>query len=312
MTELFIGIDIAKDTFDISVLPTKEQWSNENNPSGIADTVERLKKLKPAHIVLEATGGLETHLAAALYTAGLLVAIVNPRQVRDFAKAMNILAKTDKIDAGVLALFAEKVRPECRPLPTEEERELKELIVRRNQLIDMRTAESNRKRWVNSEQASHSITVLLETIKQEIESIECEIKNRIKESPVWREKEKLVKSVPGIGEKTAFILIGSLEELGTLNRKKIAKLGGLAPMNDDSGKIKGHRKIIGGRADVRNALYMATLSAIRFNPKIKTFYTRLIKAGKPFKVAMTACMRKLLTILNAIMRDNVPWNCISA
>jgi transposase len=311
LADKFIGIDISKDTFDVFVLPTEKRWSNTNNPSGIAETVKRLKKQKPTHIVLEATGGLEIHLAAELAAAGLPVAIVNPRQVRDFAKAMGVLAKTDKIDARVLALFAERVRPECRALPTEEERAMKEILSRRNQLVKMQNAESNRKNQFCSQQVTQSIDVLLETIKQEIESIDREINDNLKKSSIWLEKEKLLKSIPGIAESTASVLIIKLPELGTLNRRQIASLVGVAHMNNDSGKFKGKRTIFGGRGAVRTALYMPTLSAKRHNSKIKKFYEKLIAEGKPHKVAITACMRKLLTIANAVMRENVPWECVS-
>jgi len=310
--KVFIGIDIAKDTIDISVLPSSESWTGGTASTELSETLDRLTALKPTSIVLEATGGYETRLAASLATAGLPVAVVNPRQVRDFARALGILAKTDAIDAHVLALFAEKVQPECRPLPTDDEHVLKELLTRRYQLVDMRTAESNRRQQIVSKQVCESITTLIESINHELDVIEREIDNRIKASPVWRAKDKLLQSVPGIGKTTASMLIVALPELGYLNRRQIASLAGLAPMNRDSGTFRGRRMITGGRALIRAGLYMPILSAVRYNPKIKTFYDRLIAAGKLEKVAITACMRKLLTMLNAIVRENEPWHSIPA
>lgn len=312
MKKVFIGIDIAKDTIDISVLPSGESWTVGTTPTELPETVDRLAALKPTNIVMEATGGYEIRLAASLATAGLPVAVVNPRQVRDLARALGILAKTDTIDAHVLALFAEKVQPQCRPLPTDDEHALKELITRRYQLVDMRTEESNRRQQIVSKQVYESITTLIESINHEIDVIEHEIDNRIKSSPVWRAKDKLLQSVPGIGKKTASMLIVALPELGHLNRRQIASLVGLAPMNRDSGTFRGRRMITGGRALIRAGLYMPILSAVRYNPKIKKFYDRLIAAGKLEKVAITACMRKLLTILNAIVRENEPWHSIPA
>ena len=312
MKKVFIGIDIAKDTIDISVLPSGESWTVGTTQTELLETVDRLAALKPTNIVMEATGGYETRLAASLATGELPVAVVNPRQVRDFARALGILAKTDAIDAHVLALFAEKVHPECRPLPTGDEQALKELLTRRYQLVDMRTAESNRRQQIVSKQVCESITTLIESINHEIDVIEREIDKRIKASPVWRAKDKLLQSVPGIGKTTASMLIVALPELGYLDRRQIASLAGLAPMNRDSGTFRGRRMITGGRALIRAGLYMPILSAVRYNPKIKTFYNRLIAAGKLEKVAITACMRKLLTMLNAIVRENEPWRPIPA
>lgn len=245
--------------------------------------------------------------AASLASAGLPVAIVNPRQVRDFARAMGMLAKTDSIDAEVLALFAEKVQPECRPCPRTRDRALKELVSRRQQLVNMRIMETNRQQTMQSRQVAASIQLLIDTLNRQLCDIDKEIKQRIKASPVWRAKQKLLKSVPGIGNGTASMLIAMLPELGTLSRRQIAALVGLAPMNRDSGKFRGKRMIVGGRAAVRAYLYMPMLTAIRFNPVIKCLFDRLMAAGKLFKVAITACMRKMLTILNAVMRDLRPW-----
>lgn len=312
MQKIFIGIDIAKDTIDISVLPSGDNWSVGTTPAELSETVDRLVALKPTNIVMEATGGYETRLAALLITTGLPVAVVNPRQVRDFGRALGILAKTDAIDAHLIALFAEKVQPECRPIPTDDERALKELLIRRRQLVDMRTAELNRQKQTNSQQVYNSITQLIDFINHDLDTIEHEIDKRIKASPVWRAKEKLLQSVPGIGKVTASMLIVTLPELGQLNRRQIASLVGLAPMNRDSGTFRGRRMITGGRASIRSGLYMPILSAVRYNPKIKQFYDRLIDAGKLEKVALTASMRKLLTMLNAIIRENQPWRSIPA
>jgi len=311
VNNVFIGIDIAKDSLDIHVAPTGDSWTSKHDAKAIQDITDRLIAYEPASIVLEATGGLEILLAASLASAGLPVAIVNPRQVRDFARAMGVLAKTDSIDAEVLALFAEKVQPECRPLPSDEDRALKELVSRRQQLVNMRTMETNRQHTIQSRQVAASIQVVIDTFNQQLDDIEREIQHRIKASPVWRAKEKLLKSVPGVGDGTATMLIAMLPELGTLNRRQIAALVGLAPMNRDSGKFRGKRMIVGGRAAVRAYLYMPMLTAIRLNPVIKQLFDRLTAAGKEFKVAITACMRKLLTILNAIMRDLRPWQPIT-
>jgi transposase len=305
MSDIFVGIDVAQDHCDMYVYPLAQQSTFEI--CGMVDVIARLRDLQPAMIVMEATGGLEVPVAAELVAADLPVAVVNPRQVRDFARAMGILAKTDVIDARVLALFAEKVRPESRPLPDARMRALRELVTRRQQLVDMRTMESNRRRMLRSEPASTSIQLMLDTIENEIHKLDLEIKKHITKSPIWRNKADLLKSVPGIGNTTAPLLVVALPELGKLNRRQIASLVGLAPMNRDSGTLRGHRSIIGGRRMVRNALYMPTISAIRFNPIISRFYERLRTAGKPPKVAITACMRKLLIILNAIVRKNVPW-----
>jgi transposase len=305
MSDIFVGIDVAQDHCDMYVYPLAQQSTFEI--CGMADVIARLRDLQPAMIVMEATGGLEVPVAVEFVAADLPVAVVNPRQVRDFARAMGILAKTDVIDARVLALFAEKVRPESRPLPDARMRALRELVTRRQQLVDMRTMESNRRRMLRSERASTSIQLMLGTIENEIHKLDLEIKKHITKSPIWQNKADLLKSVPGIGNTTAPLLVVALPELGKLNRRQIASLVGLAPMNRDSGTLRGHRSIIGGRRMVRTALYMPTICAIRFNPIIRRFYERLRIAGKPPKVAITACMRKLLIILNAIVRKNVPW-----
>lgn len=306
MEKLFVGIDVSKDKLDVALLPSDERWSVGNNEAEIPSLVERLKQLNPSLIVLEATGGLETLVAASLGTAKLPVAVVNPRQARDFAKAIGKLAKTDDIDAGVLALFAERIRPEPRPLKDQELQELTDLLTRRNQLVAMLTGEKNR--------LSSAPKITRKDIKEHIDWLEKRIKESngtleklIQKTPIWREKDALLQSVPGVGPVLSVSLLSGLPELGDLNRKQIATLVGVAPLNCDSGKLRGRRIIWGGRADVRSTLYMATLAATRFNPVIKAFYQRLIQAGKKPKVAITACMRKLLTILNAMIKNSTPW-----
>lgn len=306
MEKLFVGIDVSKDKLDVALLPSDERWSVGNNEAEIPSLVERLKQLNPSLIVLEATGGLETLVAASLGTAKLPVAVVNPRQARDFAKAIGKLAKTDDIDAGVLALFAERIRPEPRPLKDQELQELTDLLTRRNQLVAMLTGEKNR--------LSSAPKTTRKDIKEHIDWLEKRIKESngtleklIQKTPIWREKDALLQSVPGVGPVLSVSLLSGLPELGDLNRKQIATLVGVAPLNCDSGKLRGRRIIWGGRADVRSTLYMATLAATRFNPVIKAFYQRLIQAGKKPKVAITACMRKLLTILNAMIKNSTPW-----
>jgi transposase len=305
--EIFVGIDVSKDRLEVAMVSDNQTWSIGNNETEIPSLVERLGQLAPSLIVLEATGGLEVLVASALGAARLPVVIVNPRQARDFAKAMGILAKTDGIDCKVLALFGEKLRPEPRPLKDEQLQELNTLLTRRSQLVVMHTAEKNR--------LSSSPKSIRKDIQEHIDWLEKRIRDmnntlgqRIKESPLWREKDLLLRSVPGVGPVLSTSLVTGLPELGNLNHKKISVLVGVAPLNCDSGKYKGKRKIWGGRASIRSALYMGTLSAIRHNPVIKAFHARLIAAGKKNKVAITACMHKLLTILNAMIKNSTPWN----
>jgi transposase len=305
-TERFVGIDVSKDSLDVAVLPDGEHWSVPNCETGIASLVERLGPVAPIAIVLEATGGLETLVAATLGLGGLPVSIINPRQARDFAKALGKLAKTDAIDAKMLALFGQRVRPEPRPLKDEQLQKLTAIFTRRSQLVRMLTAEKNRlsssPRYIHKDIGEHIVW-----LEKRIEEVNDTLKQHIKESPLWRKKDKLLRSVKGVGPVFSTSLLTGLPELGILNIKKIAALAGVAPMNCDSGKHRGKRIIWGGRASVRSALYMATLSAIQHNPVIKAFYQRLIAAGKLKKVAITACMHKLLTIINAIIRDSTPW-----
>jgi transposase len=306
MSNVFVGIDVAGDHLDVHVLPQGEAFACPNDPDGIASLVERLRPARPALVVLEATGGYESLVAADLAAADLPVAVVNPRQPRDFARALGILAKTDRIDARALALFAEKVQPRCHTPRCDRDRRLKALVTRRHQLVGMRTAELNR-RPLAPDEVRKSIDRVVKLLNRQIEALEHDIDGTIRHMPQWREKDDLLQGVPGVGPGTSRTLLAALPELGTLNRRQIASLVGLAPFNRDSGQMRGRRTIWGGRADVRCALYMATLSAVRFNPVLRTFYQRLLAAGKKPKLALTACMRKLLTILNAMLRNHQQW-----
>lgn len=308
--EIFIGIDVSKKQLDVYASSSfSSQFGNDDQ--GIDALVIQISELSPALIVLEATGGLERHCAAALASKGLPVSIVNPRQVRDFAKAVGCLAKTDKLDAKILALFAERVRPGVRPLPTEEQRALQERLSRRRQLVDMLTMEKNRLSSSLSPETRKNIKAHIKWIELQLKDMESGLKQAVKSSPVWQAKADLLMSFKGVGDVTMFTLIACLPELGQLDRKKITALVGLAPFNRDSGTQRGKRHIWGGRAAIRNVLYMAALSAKRYNPAIKEFYERLIANGKVKKVALTACMRKILITLNAMVRDGVQWKAPS-
>jgi transposase len=286
--------------------PSGECQQVRNDERGIRYVVSRLRKVHPTLVILEATGGLEQRVAAALAWAGLPVAVVNPRQVRDFAKAVGKLAKTDTLDAKVLAHFAEAVRPEPRPLPDEQAQLLSATLLRRRQIIAMITSEENRLSTA-SKPIRRRIEVHLRWLRQELERTNEELEQIVRESPIWREKAALLRSVPGVGPTLSVTLLAELPELEHLNRKKVAALVGVAPVNRDSGTLRGVRTIWGGRSGVRTVLYMATLCAVRFNSTIKMFYERLRAKGKPKKVALTACMRKLLTILGAMLRNRTPW-----
>lgn len=305
-SENFVGIDISKDFLDLAVRPEKKIWRIEHNETGISQLVDQLKAMQPTLIMMEATGGFETDVATALALAGLPVAVVNPRQVRDFAKALGILAKTDRLDAQILARYAETIRPEPRFLPDEQASQLQAVINRRRQLIDMKIAEQNRlglaHKTIKPKLQEH-----ITWLEKEIADLDQELHDLIHKSDIWREKDDLLQSVPGVGKVTSMIIIADLPEIGLLNRKEIAALVGVAPFNCDSGKMKGKRVIWGGRGSVRDGLYMAALVATRCNPVIKRFYEHLRHEGKAFKVAITACMRKLLTILNAMVRSNKKW-----
>lgn len=306
--EQYVGIDVSKAVLDIAVAPTGEAWSVANSTEGVQQLVAKLGEISPRLIVLEATGGLERRAVAALAGASLPVVAVNPRQVRDFAKATGQLAKTDAIDAAVLALFAERIRPQVRPLRDEETQELEALVVRRRQVVDMLTAEKNR--LIAAPPSKRVRTAIGKTIKwfqRQLEEIDSDLDNAVKGSPIWREKDDLLQSVPGVGKVLSRTLLSLVPELGTLGKKQLAALVGVAPLNWDSGQQRGRRTVWGGRAHVRAVLYMGALVAARFNPIIRAFHARLVASGKLPKVALVACMRKLLTILNAIVRDRTPW-----
>jgi transposase len=289
--------------------PTGEMRSFGNDSVGIAKATTWLTEVKPAIIVMEATGGMEISLYVSLQEANLPAAVINPRQIRDFARSMGILAKTDKVDAKVLARYAATVQPEARPLPDEEAHKLRTLVTRRRQLGEMIIAETNRARATRDKPMKQRIHAHIEWLKRELANIDKDISRTIKENPVWQAKNKLLQSTPGVGPVVSATLIAELPELGILNRKKIAALVGIAPFNRDSGKRQGERRIWGGRCKVRQSLYMAALSAARFNPTIQTFYRRLVDSGKEKKVALTACMHKLITILNAMLKHNSYWSC---
>jgi len=309
----YVGIDVSKATLDVAQGTGKtasEFWQGPNDDEGIERLIARLTidKAKPTLVVLEATGGYELLVASMLATAGIPVAIVNPRQVRDFAKALGILAKTDKLDAGVLYRFAEAMRPEARPLPDPQVRELQALLVRRRQLVDMLTMEKNRRAGAAvSARLRKSIEKHIAWLEEALRRANDDIDQAVRQSPLWREQEQLLRSVPGIGPVTARTILAELPELGQMHRKEAAKLVGVAPLNCDSGKFKGTRTIWGGRASVRTVLYMATLTAVRRNPVIAAMYNRLLGRGKKKKVALVACMHKLLTILAAMMRSQERW-----
>lgn len=305
-SECFIGIDVSKAQLDVSVLPQETFWSCPNDDAGRADVVARLRELAPTLIVLEATGGYEAVLAAQLAAAGLPVVVVNPRQVRAFAKACGKLAKTDRIDARVLALYAKMMRPQVRPLKDEQSRELDALFIRRRQLVDMLTMEKNRLSLA-AKRVRKDLKAHITWLEKRVNDVDGELQGLIEASPVWRAKDEILQSAKGIGPVASMALLSQLPELGRLDRKKISALAGLAPLNNDSGTFKGRRSIWGGRSTVRPPLYMATLAAIRCNPVIKAFHARLKAAGKKPKVAIVACMRKLLTILNAMIKSMTPW-----
>jgi len=311
MEHTFVGADIAKDQVDVHIRPTDERVQFSRDEAGLAGLVARLQHLGPRLVVLEATGGYEI-LAAALASAGVPVAVVNPRQIRDFARATGQLAKTDALDAQIMARFAEVVQPAVRPLPTAAAQALGDLVARRRQLIEMLGAERNRHQQARDPQLQRRIATHVRWLTKALAALDTDLDDTIRSSPIWRERDNLLQSVPGIGDVTAYTLLADLPELGRLDRRKIAALVGVAPLNRDSGHWRGRRTIAGGRPAVRRVLYMATLTAVRFNPVIAHFYQRLTAAGRPKKVALTAAMRKLLTILNAMLRDQRPWQPQSA
>lgn len=302
----FVGIDVSKATLDVALRPSGERFSASNDEAGIRIVLDRLRPLTSALVVLEATGGFENATVAALATAGFQIVVANPRQIRNFARATGQLAKTDRIDADILALFADRVRPQPRPLPDEAAQALDALLTRRRQLLEMLTAEKNRLGFARPP-IRKSISQHIRWLERQLAGVDHDLNRTIQQSPLWRAKEDLLRSVPGVGPVVSRTLLGELPELGTLNRKQIAALVGVAPLARDSGTFRGRRIVWGGRAPVRSALYMSALVASRHNPVIRAFYLRLRAAGKPRKVALTACMRKLLTILNAMARDKTPW-----
>lgn len=309
--EVFIGIDVSKEKLDVAVRPTGEFMSFSNNEDGISCVVDFVKSFFPNLVVLEATGGLETAAVGVLADKGLPVVVVNPRQVRDFAKATGTLAKTDEIDAHLIARFGEAVRPELRPLKDQDAQKLTSLITRRRQIVEMITAEKNRlntaPKWT-----SKDIQTNISWLEKCLKKVDKVLKNLLKKSPLWREKDEILQSTPGVGPVLSMTLLSGLPELGTLNRKEIAALVGVAPLNRDSGLFRGKRMIWGGRANIRSVLYMSATCAMRFNPAIRIFYERLRLAGKIHKVAITACMRKLLVILNTMIKNRTYWSTVQS
>jgi transposase len=310
---MLVGIDVAKSELVVATRPTGERWTVENDERGLRTLVDRLRRDVPELIVLEATGGYELLAVAALAAAPFPVVVVNPRQVRDFAKATGQLAKTDRIDADILALFAERVRPAVRALPDADAQELEALLARRRQLLEMLQAERNRLGQVfgrGKQPVKKSLKAHITFLERELRMADTDLGDMVRHSPVWRERDDLLQSVPGVGPVLSFTLLADLPELGRLSRREIAKLVGVAPLSRDSGTLRGRRFVHGGRATVRAVLYMAALVATRRNPVIRAFYARLLAVGKPKKLALVACMRKLLTILNTMARTGQSW-CVA-
>jgi transposase len=307
--EIYAGVDISKARLDVALRPTGDLFEFANDQAGIDSLVGRLETARPALVVLEATGGLERPLAAAVAAAGIPVAVVNPRQARDFARATGRLAKTDKIDAQILARFAEAVRPEPRPIPDQEAQQFAAILTRRRQIIEMLVAEKNRLGSTTSKPVIKRIEAHIKWLEKELERTDDDLDETIHKSGAWRENEELLRGVPGVGPVLARTLLAELPELGggELNPKQLAALVGVAPLNRDSGTLRGRRTTWGGRDRVREVLYMGALVATRFNPTVKEFYERLCQRGKPKMVALVACMRKLLVILDAILKNRTPW-----
>jgi transposase len=303
----FVGVDVSKDRLDVHVRPSGETFAVARDSEGLEALVAALRRFDVALVVLEATGGFELTVAATLAGASLPLAVVNPRQIRAFARATGRLAKTDALDAEAIALFAERIRPAPRPVAGEEAQALRELVARRRQLVEMIGQERNRSRQARARRVQRSLAATLRVLEAELARLDRDIDGAVRGSPAWREADDLLTSVPGIGDVTSRTLIADLPELGQIGRRRIAATVGVAPFNRDSGRWRGHRAIAGGRTDVRNTLFMATLSAIRWNPVIRAHYGRLVEAGRPKKVAIIACLRHLLTILDAILRTKKPW-----
>jgi len=305
--QVFVGIDVSKRQLDVAIRPGDDFFPVSNDDQGMGDLIRRLVDLKPQLILLEASGGYEILAAAALRQAGLPAQIINPRQVREFARSTGRLAKTDKIDAAILAYFAQLLQPPLRPWPETQQQELAALMTRRRQLVEMLVMEKNRLGTARSPKVRKSLEVHLQYLTAQLQELERDLDDFIRQSPVWLEKAQLLQSVPGVGPGTSQSLLAWVPELGSLNRKQAAALVGVAPFNRDSGQMRGRRTVWGGRKQVRPSLYMATMAACRVNPVIRAFYQRLLLAGKSKKLAITACMRKLLTILNAVLKYQKPW-----
>jgi transposase len=305
-TGIYVGIDVSKDRLDVAVLEEKQAWQVENTCQGIDELVQWMQERQPELIVVEATGGYQRAVVDGLFHAGLAVAVVNPARVRQFARACGLLAKTDKLDAQVLAVFGERVQPKRYEGKNDAEKQLSALLVRRKQLEEMLKAEQNRLRTI-SPSLRASVERIIAMLKEEKKRIDEQIEQFLNEQKSWQEQRAILRSAPGVGQVTTATLLADLPELGKMDRKKIAALVGVAPMNHDSGKKRGYRKTKGGRTDVRSVLYMSTLVATRYNPLIQAQYQHLLKRGKVKKVALTACMRKFLTILNAMVRDQEPF-----
>ncbi len=308
IVEKFVGIDVSKSTLDVCIEPDEKTLHVAYDEAGIKQIVDRLKEVSPTLIVIEATGGLEIRIATELASKGLQVAVINPRQARDFAKATGRLAKTDQVDAAMLAAFAKAIRPQARPLRDEDTCALNDMVSRRRQLIDMRVQEILRLGTAASKPLQKNLSKHIAWLDKQIAEIDADLTKRLRKSDVWRLKDDLLRGIPGVGAVTTLTVLAKCPELGTLNRREIAALTGVAPLANDSGKHRGKRFIWGGRADVRAVLYMAAVSAIRCNEPIKAFAERLKKAGKPPKVVIVACMRKLLTIMNSMLKNNEPWS----
>jgi len=304
--DVYVGIDVSKERLDIAVRPTGESWHVPNDEQGIDELVDRLRAAAPSLVVLEASGGYERPVVAALAAAQLPVVVVNPRQAREFARATGQLAKTDSLDAQALSHFAEAVRPEVRSVPDEQAQELSAILSRRRQVVGMLVAEKNRVQTAVSP-VRERIEAHIAFLQAELSDLDGELERAIRNSSVWREQDRLLRSVPGVGPVLSRTLLAELPQLGKLSHKQLAALVGVAPLNRDSGKLRGKRSVWGGRGRIRAVLYMGTIAATRFNPAIRDFYQRLLAKGKPKKVAITACMRKLLTILNSMLRNGTRW-----
>ena len=307
----YVGVDVAKAQLDVAVRPTGDRWEVSRDEAGVHQLVSCLKALEPVMVLLEASGGLELPVVAALAAEAVPVAVVNPRQVRDFARATGKLAKTDALDAAVLAHFAEAVRPPVRPLRDAETQVLNSLAARRHQVMTMLVSEKNRLSAATTVAVRPRIEVHIAWLERELDDLDKDLRQTLRQSSVWREKDDLLRTVPGVGEQLSLTLLAYLPELGTLDRRQIAALVGVAPFNRDSGSLRGKRTVWGGRARVRAALYMGALTASRFNPVIRDFYQRLLACGKPKKLALTACMRKLLVILNSMLKHRSSWRDVT-